>query len=160
MQLCEEHAVALIEDDCYSELVNERTRANTPLRAMKSWDKTGNVIYCASLHKILAPGLRLGWMAAGRWQARVEMLKYVQTRSNERLSQLAVADFMASPAFDRHLRRLRSALQTQRDKSAELIARYFPPGTRLNVPDGGLALWVELPQKLSSKRVFDAALQE
>jgi DNA-binding transcriptional MocR family regulator len=160
VQLCEEHAIALIEDDCYSELVNERTRANTPLRAMKSWDTTGNVIYCASLHKILAPGLRLGWMAAGRWQARVEMLKYVQTRSNEQLSQLAVADFMASPAFDRHLRRLRSALQTQRDKSAELIARYFPPGTRLNVPDGGLALWVELPQKLSSKRVFDAALQE
>ena len=159
VQLCEAHAIALIEDDCYSELVNERTRAETPLRAMKSWDKTGNVIYCASLHKILAPGLRLGWMAAGRWQARVEMLKYVQTRSNEELSQRAAADYMASPAYERHLRRLRSALLTQREKSAELIARYFPPGTRLNVPDGGLALWVELPQALSSRRVFEAALQ-
>jgi DNA-binding transcriptional MocR family regulator len=160
VELCEAHAIALIEDDCYSELVNERRRGEAPMRAMKSWDKTGNVIYCASLHKILAPGLRLGWMAAGRWQARVEMLKYVQTRSNERLSQLAVADFMATPAFERHLRRLRSVLQAQRENTAELIARYFPPGTRLNVPDGGLALWIELPQKLSSRRVFEAALQE
>lgn len=42
------------------------------------------------------PSWRLGWMAAGRWQARVEMLKYVQTRSNERISQLAVTDFIAS----------------------------------------------------------------
>ena len=160
VQLCDTHAMALIEDDCYSELVNERRRGDTPMRAIKSWDTTGNVIYCASLHKILAPGLRLGWMAAGRWQARVEMLKYVQSRNNERLSQLAVAEFIASPAFDRHLRRLRGALQVQRDKSAEIIAACFPPGTRLNVPEGGLALWVELPQKLSSQRVFDAALKD
>jgi DNA-binding transcriptional MocR family regulator len=100
---------------------------------MKSWDKTGNVIYCASLHKILAPGLRLGWMAPGRWQAKVEMPKFSQTRSNEELSQLAAADFIASPAYDRHLRRLRSTLQGQREKTAEAIASYFPPGTRLTV---------------------------
>jgi DNA-binding transcriptional MocR family regulator len=160
VQLCEDNAVTLIEDDTYSELVSERTRGDAPLRAMKSWDKTGNVIYCASLHKILAPGMRLGWIVAGRWQPRVEMLRFTQTRSNEELSQLAAADFIASPAYDRHLRRLRSTLQVQREKTAEAIARYFPQGTRLTVPDGGLSLWVELPQKLSSKRVFDAALQE
>lgn len=160
VQLCERHGVALIEDDTYSELVSEGTRGDTPLRAMKSWDTTGNVIYCASLHKILAPGIRIGWMAAGRWQARVEMLKFTQTRSNEELSQLAVADYMASPAYDRHLRRLRSTLHVQREKTAQVIASYFPEGTRLNVPDGGLSLWVELPHKLSSRRVFDAALQQ
>lgn len=158
--LCETSVVALIEDDTYSELVNERARGEAPLRAMKSWDSTGNVIYCASLHKILAPGLRLGWMSAGRWKARVEMLKYTQTRSNEELSQLAAAHYMASPAYDRHLRHLRSTLRTQREQTADLIASYFPEGTKLNEPNGGLALWVELPQKLSSKRVFDAALQE
>lgn len=150
----------LIEDDTYSELVNEGKRGDTPLRAMKSWDTTGNVIYCASLHKILAPGMRLGWMAAGRWQARVEMLKFTQTRSNEELSQLAAADFIASPAYDRHLHRLRATLQVQRQHTAETIASHFPPGTRLTLPDGGLSLWVELPQQLSSKRVFGAALKE
>lgn len=160
VDMCEHHRVALLEDDTYSELVSERARSTVPLRAIKSWDTTGNVIYCASLHKILAPGIRVGWMAAGRWQARVEMLKFTQTRSNEELSQLALADFIASPAYDRHLRRLRSALHVQREKTAQAIASYFPPGTRLNVPDGGLSLWVELPHKLSSKRVFDAALKQ
>nr|WP_319564881.1 PLP-dependent aminotransferase family protein [uncultured Rhodoferax sp.] len=160
VQLCETSAITLIEDDTYSELVSETKRGDAPLRAMKSWDTTGNVIYCASLHKILAPGLRLGWMTAGRWQARVEMLKFSQTRSNEELSQRAAADYIASPAYDRHLRRLRSTLLVQRQQTAEAIASHFPAGTRLTVPDGGLSLWVELPQQLSSKQVFDAALQE
>jgi DNA-binding transcriptional MocR family regulator len=159
VRLCEASAIALIEDDTYSELVNEQTRGNTPLRAMKSWDTSGSVIYCASLHKILAPGLRLGWISAGRWQARVEMFKYLQTRGNEALSQLAVADFMGSPAYDRHLHRLRSTLSQRREETAQAIANFFPAGTHLNVPSGGLALWVELPAQLSSKRVFDAALQ-
>lgn len=88
------------------------------------------------------------------------MLKYAQTRSNEELGQIAAAEFMASSAYDRHLRRLRAALRVQRERTAETIATCFPAGTRLNEPAGGIALWVELPQRLSSKRVFDAALRE
>ena len=156
VRLCEERGIALIEDDTYSELVDNPT----PLRAAKSWDEGGNVIHCASLHKILAPGLRLGWIAAGRWQARVEMLKYAQTRNNEVLSQVGAGQFMATGAYDRHLRRLRTALAAQREQTTEAIARYFPPGTRMNVPRGGLQLWVELPEKLSTNLLCEAALAE
>ncbi|WP_431124674.1 PLP-dependent aminotransferase family protein [Variovorax paradoxus] len=155
-QLCERHAIPLIEDDTYSELVD----APTPPRALKSWDTSGNVIHCASLHKILAPGLRLGWITAGRWQARVEMLKFAQTRNNEGLSQGAAGLFMGTGAYDRHLRHLRGCLKTQREQTADAIASYFPAGTRINLPPGGLQLWVELPERLSSSRVFDAALVE
>lgn len=155
-QLCEQHAIPLIEDDTYSELVD----AQVPPRALKSFDTSGNVIHCASLHKILAPGLRLGWITAGRWQARVEMLKYAQTRNNEELSQAGAGLFMATGAYDRHLRRLRQCLKTQREQTADAIAGYFPAGTRINLPPGGLQLWVELPERLSSARVFDAALAE
>ena len=104
--------------------------------------------------------MRLGWIAAGRWQARVEMLKYAQTRNNEGLSQVGAGQFMATGAYDRHLRRLRAALATQREQTTEAIARYFPPGTRMNVPRGGLQLWVELPEKLSANLLCDAALAE
>jgi DNA-binding transcriptional MocR family regulator len=155
VKLCEHHHLALIEDDTYTELLDV---GHTP-RAVKSWDRTGNVIHCASLHKILAPGMRLGWIAAGRWQARVEMLKYAQTRNTEVLSQLGAGAFMGTGAYDRHLRRLRAALMVQREQTAEGIARYFPQGTRMNLPNGGLQLWVELPNKLSSSAVFDAALE-
>ena len=154
--LCEKHGVALIEDDTYTPLV-ERTPEP---RAIKAWDATGNVIHCASLHKVLAPGMRLGWVSAGRWQARVEMLKYAQSRNNEALAQLVAAEFMASPAYDRHLVRLRQHLRRQREHMAASIFRAFPSGTRMNAPQGGLSLWVELPAGLSSRELFDAALGE
>ena len=154
--MCEIHGVALIEDDTYTPLVER----NPVPRAIKSWDSTGNVIHCASLHKVLAPGMRLGWISAGRWQARVEMLKYAQSRNNEAMAQLVAADFMASPAYERHLNRLRQHLRRQREHMAVSIFRAFPAGTRMNSPQGGLSLWVELPAGMSSRELFEAALGE
>jgi DNA-binding transcriptional MocR family regulator len=156
VQLCETQGIPLIEDDSYSALAD----SEVPLTAAKAWDTTGNVIYCASLHKILAPGLRLGWMTAGRWQARVNMLKYAQTRYNEEWSQIVAGEFINSSAYDRHLRRLRSALKSQREATAEAVAAYFPEGTRVALPDGGVSLWIEMPHKLSSQAIFDAALRQ
>lgn len=154
--LCEQHGMALIEDDSYSDLVPETATAT----ALKAWDRSGRVIYCASLNKVLAPGMRLGWMVGGQWQARIEMLKFAHTRANEEWAQIAAADFMASTAYDRHLRRLRAALRVQRARMVDAIALHFPAGTRINIPDGGALLWVELPSQLSSKAVFEAALQD
>lgn len=154
--LCAARGIPLIEDDTYSALREQEA----PLLALKHWDREGGVIHCASLHKVLAPGLRLGWISAGRWQARVEMLKYAQSRQNEALSQLAAADFMGTGAFDRHLRRLRAALTRQRQRMAEGVAEYFPPGTLATRPQGGLAMWIQLPPGVSSQAVFDRALGE
>lgn len=153
---CEAQQIALIEDDTYAALSD----AEAPLSALKAWDRTGNVIHCASLHKTLSPGLRLGWLSPGRWQARVEMLKYAQSRPSPALPQVAVADFLASPAFGRHLRRLRGHLREQRERTATAVARHFPAGTRLSLPHGGLALWVELPGHRSSSALFHAALAQ
>jgi len=156
VQWCEARGIALIEDDCFSTLADGDTRP----AAAKSWDRTGNVIHCASLHKFLAPGMRLGWIAAGRWAARVAMLKFSQSRPNESLAQLAVADFMSSGAFGRHLRRLREQLRGQREWMADAIAGGFPAGTRLSSPRGGMHLWVELPAGIASETLFELALRE
>jgi DNA-binding transcriptional MocR family regulator len=154
--LCERYAVALIEDDAYSELVD----GEVPPSAAKVWDRSGNVIYCASLNKVLAPGMRLGWMTSGKWSERVKMLKFAYTRANEEWTQITAANYMGSPAYDRHLRRLRLSLKQQREQMAEAIAAYFPPDTRLTVPNGGVGLWVELPAQCSSRPVFAAALEQ
>lgn len=156
VQLCERFELPVIEDDTYSAL----TADDVPLKAVKAWDRSGGVIHCASLRKILAPGMRLGWISGGRWHARVQMLKYAQSRANEALPQLITAEFIGSSAFDRHLARLRRLLKTQREQVAESIAACFPEGTRLSVPDGSLLLWVELPEGRSAQVVFDAALQQ
>jgi DNA-binding transcriptional MocR family regulator len=154
--LCERCAVPLIEDDAYSELAD----GDVAPSAAKVWDRSGNVIYCASLNKVLAPGMRLGWMTSGKWHERVKMLKFAYTRANEEWTQITAANYMGSPAYDRHLRRLRGSLKEQREQMAEAIAGYFPAETRLSVPNGGVGLWVELPRGLSSKAVFAAALDQ
>lgn len=156
VNLCEQYSVPLIEDDAYSELAD----GDVAPAAAKVWDKTGNVIYCASLNKVLAPGMRLGWMTAGKWHERVKMLKFAYTRANEEWTQITAANFMGSPGYDRHLRRLRSSLKDQREQMAEAIAAYFPEETRLSVPNGGVGLWVELPRSVSSNEVFTIALKE
>ncbi|MGO0792506.1 PLP-dependent aminotransferase family protein [Herbaspirillum seropedicae] len=156
VRLCEQLKLPLIEDDAYTELADGSV---TP-SSLKSRDRNGNVIYCASLNKVLAPGMRLGWMNGGRWHERVKMLKFTHTRANEEWTQVTAADFIASPAYDRHLRRLRQMLKQQRERMAESIAAYFPEGTRLNLPNGGVGLWVELPVQVCSQQLFERALAE
>ena len=154
--LCAQHDVPLIEDDTYSALGFD----DAPLRALKSWDDSGNVIHCASLRKTIAPGLRLGWVSGGRWQARIRMLRYAQSRANEALPQLTMAEFMASSGYDRHLARLRRVLRRQREQTADAIAAHWPAGTKLSVPEGSMMLWVELPDRRDGQAVFEAALQQ
>jgi DNA-binding transcriptional MocR family regulator len=148
------HGVAIIEDDPYRELVDDAARA----KPAKAWDRDGGVIYCPSFNKVLAPGMRLGWMAAGRWQARVRMLKFAQSRHNEALPQAVATEFIGSGAFDRHLRQFRERLRGQREQMLDAIARHFPDGTRLSAPEGGMLLWLALPERVRSEALFDAAL--
>jgi DNA-binding transcriptional MocR family regulator len=107
------------------------------------------VIHCNSLNKVLAPGFRVGWMLGGRWASRIEMLKYTASRFPEELTQSTLADYIASPAYDRHLKRLRKALHRSREAMAEAIASHFPDGTRLSLPADGLLLWLQLPEGVS-----------
>ncbi|MGI4984044.1 MAG: PLP-dependent aminotransferase family protein [Janthinobacterium lividum] len=154
--LCRRHGVAIVEDEPYRELLDHAEQ----VKPVKAWDRDGNVIHCVSLNKILAPGMRLGWMDAGRWSARVRMLKFAQNRQSGVLPQRVAAEFIGSGAYDRHLHRLRAHLRIQRETTADAIARHFPAGTRLGLPPGGLLLWIELAQGQSSERLFHAALRE
>ncbi|MCW3499468.1 PLP-dependent aminotransferase family protein [Burkholderia cenocepacia] len=152
--LCSRHGVAVIEDEPYRELVE----APHAVRPVKAWDCDGTVIYCPSFNKVLAPGMRLGWMSAGRWHARVRMLKFAHSRHNAALLQAVAAEFVGSGAFDRHLHRFREQLRVQRDVTIDAIARHFPAGTRMNQPPGGMLLWIALPEGVRSDALFDAAL--
>lgn len=158
--LCTARDIPLIEDDTYGAL----TQDDAPLKAAKAWDKhapgQGQVIYCASLTKILTPGMRLGWMLGGRWFERIKMLKHAQSRPNDVLAQATVATYMEGSSYDRHLVKLRRRLHNQREQMAEAVAQHFPHGTRLSPPQGAMMLWVELPEQRSSWALFEAALQQ
>ncbi len=148
--------VPLIEDDAYGDLVYSGDRP----RALKSFDRKGLVLLCCSFSKILSPGYRLGWLAAGRFRDEVNRLKLLSTVASASLSQIVVAEFLESGGYDRHLKKMRGTLAGQVEGVRQAIAKYFPKGTRISRPAGGYMLWVELPAKTSGLKLYRAALAE
>ena len=144
----------LIEDDVYGELYFGLQR---PLPA-KAYDRQGWVMHCSSFSKNLAPGYRVGWVAAGRFAPQVQRLKLMSTLSTAIPSQLALADFLQSGGFDRHLRQMRQTLAERQALALRLIAEHFPPGTRVTRPEGGYFLWAELPPAVDAWRLQQLAL--
>jgi DNA-binding transcriptional MocR family regulator len=148
--------IPLIEDDIYGDLYFGNTRPKT----VKAFDKDGLVLLCSSFSKTLAPGYRVGWTAPGRFKFEVEQLKFMNTLATATLPQMAIAQFLESGGYDRHLRRLRKSLANQVQLVSLAISRHFPEGTRITRPSGGFVLWVELPKSINSLELHRKALRE
>ena len=84
----------------------------------------------------------------------------MSTVSTTTLSQMAVAEFLGSGGYERHLKRLRTVFAGRVDTVRQAIARYFPEGTRISRLAGGLLLWVEMPPKTDALKLYQAALAE
>jgi len=151
--------VAVIEDDVYGELVFDGSRPR-PLRAFAGPSDDSHVVLVSSVSKTLAPGYRIGWVAGGRWHQQIVRLKFNQSLACPALPGMAVAEFLASGGYDRHLRRLRNAVAGNVERYREAIATQFPEGTRVSAPRGGFVLWVELPPRVDSLRLHEAALRK
>lgn len=159
--LLREHDVPLIEDDIFGDLCFGETRPR-PVRSFD--DAHGNVLLCGGFSKSLCPGLRLGWIAGGRFTERVKALKYTTSMATAELQQAAVAELLAAGGYALHLRRLKAALQSQQRMLREAVLRYFPAGTDVTEPAGGLVLWAKLPaiegQRRSTRTLFEQARAE
>lgn len=142
LTLAQRFDVAIIEDDVYGELAYSYPRPRT----IKSFDEDGRVLLCSSFSKTLAPGLRIGWVAPGRYLERVLHMKYISTGSTATQPQIAIAEFLKGGYFEPHLRRMRTQYQRNRDLMLDWVSRYFPADTRASRPQGSFMLWVELPE--------------
>lgn len=153
LELLAEYDLPLIEDDLYGDL----QFAGERVRPVKAFDTESRVIYCGSFSKCLSPGLRIGWIAAGRYTERVKRLKFISTLTTPVINQIAIARFLEGGAMDRHLRSLRAALETQVAQVAEHILQAFPEGTAISQPKGGFFLWVQLPEGVDALELFQLA---
>lgn len=149
LTLAQRYDVAIIEDDVYGDLAYRYPRPRT----IKSFDEDGRVLLCSSFSKTLAPGLRIGWIAPGRYLDRVLHMKYMSTGSTAQLPQLAIAEYIQAGHYEPHLRRMRSQYQRSRDQMQEWIHRYFPAGSKVSQPQGSFMIWVELPERFDSQRL-------
>ena len=151
-----EREIALIEDVIYNDLAEQDDR-RTPV---KTFDPTGHVMVCGSFSKTISPGLRLGWLEAGRWRDTVARLKQTTSGGQTTVLELAMADLLAQPGHESGYRQLRRSLAARVDHARELICEGFPKGTRVTDPPGGFILWVELPRPIDTMRLFEAGLAE
>lgn len=155
-ELLKQYQVPMIEDDVYAELYFGQ-QAPKPVKA---FDSEGLVMHCSSFSKSLAPGYRVGWVAGGRYAGEIERLKLMTSISASVPAQAAIADYLQHGGYDRHLRRLRYALESQQNAMLAAVARHLPEQTRVSRPDGGYFLWLEFPAQVDSLRLFQLALAQ
>jgi DNA-binding transcriptional MocR family regulator len=156
VELLAARGIPLIEDDVYAELYFGH---RAPLPA-KAFDRQGLVMHCSSFSKTLAPGYRVGWVSPGRFGERVEKLRLMTTLTASLPAQVALADYLQHGAYDKHLRRLRHALESQLAALLAAVARYFPPGVRVSRPEGGYFVWVEFAEGFDALVLHAAALAQ
>jgi DNA-binding transcriptional MocR family regulator len=145
--------IPVIENDIAGDIYFGSFRPNP----LKTWDEKGLVLYCASFSKVLAPGLRVGWVIPGRFKQTVKRMKLNRSLISPTLNQALVAAYLKQGTYDRHLRRLRETIHRQLRYCAAAVHRSFPESVRMTSPSGGLSLWIELPRGVDSRDVYVAA---
>ena len=155
VNLLDEKQITLIEDDVYGELYFGPHRPSN----CREFSNNGKVMLCSSFSKSIAPGYRIGWVIPGQFRERVFRQKRLSSAATGTLSQLAIADFIQAGTFNRHMRKLRLTYRDQLIQMRTAIAATMPKGTRITNPVGGFILWAQLPGKVDTLKLAEAALQ-
>lgn len=156
VELLAEKNIPLIEDDCLGELGFDSVDGFPA----KAYDQYDNVLYCSSFSKTLAPGFRIGWVSSGKYHHAIEKLKFGSNISTNGIFQHAIAKYLESGLYNRHIRKTRNDLQRQMIKYIGAITAYFPTGTKLAMPKGGLSIWIELPDGVDAFELQKKALSQ
>jgi 2-aminoadipate transaminase len=156
LRLAERYRVPIVEDATYRDLYF--TEAPPP--SLRELDAQNIVIHLSSFSKVLAPGLRLGWLSAA--PSIVDQIAIIKQRLDphtQNLVQFAMARLIRNGSFDGHLRTLRAEHARRCSRMIDSIQRHVPAGAlRFTRPQGGLYLWCRLAGNVSSRAVQDRAL--
>ncbi|HZT30067.1 MAG TPA: PLP-dependent aminotransferase family protein [Bryobacteraceae bacterium] len=149
--------VVVVENDLYGEL---RYRGD-PLPGLKQLDESGDVVLLRSFSKITFPGLRVGWVIAPKpLVACLAQAKQLSDLHTDQFSQAVLLRFAESGRLEEHRQRM---LHNGSERLAAVLAaceRYLPPEARFTRPQGGMNLWVRLPEPLDAGELLARALRE
>ncbi|PMC35891.1 GntR family transcriptional regulator [Bacillus sp. UMB0899] len=157
LDVCKQAALPIIEDDVYSELWFDYPPPN-PLKAIES---QGNVLYIGSVSKSLSPGLRIGWVVGPEPVIdRLADIKMQTDYGSSSISQYVVHKWIQSGLYEQYLTQVRENLKQRRDYTVNLLHTYFSDFATWEIPKGGFYIWLHLKSGVSTRKLFDAALQE
>ncbi|MBV9579952.1 MAG: PLP-dependent aminotransferase family protein [Chloroflexi bacterium] len=158
VDLASRYGVPIVEDDPYGELRYEGEHLPT----LKSLDTAGCVIYLGTFSKILAPGLRLGWVVAG--PEAMEVLLHGKQPADLHtgmIQQMATCEVARTPGFlEDRVARIRAFYKERRDVMLRAIEEHFPADARFTRPAGGMFVWAELPEDVNTRDLLVDAVQQ
>ncbi len=164
MELLDEFDGIVVEDNPYGELrysgddIPSLYEYDAEYEGKTTFD--GRVIYLGTFSKILAPGVRVGWIAAppGIMEKLVQA-KQASDLHTSPLTQMIVAEVARDGFLDQHVECLRDVYEARRDLMLEAMADYFPKAVRWTKPDGGLFLMAQAPEYIDMTEMFKVALE-
>ncbi len=151
----EKRNCACVEDNPYGEL----RFAGRDLPSIKNY--LDNTILLGSFSKIVAPGLRLGWICAGgEIMEKLIVAKQAADLHSNYLSQRIIHQYLMDNDIDEHIMKIKDAYGKWRDLMIDMMVEYFPEDIKYTKPEGGMFLWVTLPENMSSLDLFELAAKE
>ncbi|OFX34969.1 MAG: hypothetical protein A2W90_06185 [Bacteroidetes bacterium GWF2_42_66] len=154
--LLEWHGIIFIEDDPYNEIRFE----GTPLPPVFS-HLPEQVIWCGSFSKMIAPGIRTGWMCApDELIPKLLRIKQASDLQSNNLIQRVIFRFLNDNEPEEHLQKVKSAYKKQKDTMIKAIREFFPEGSVHTNPEGGMFIWLTLPDGFDTEKVIEKSLQK
>lgn len=156
-QLGARYQVPIVEDNPYGELRYD----GTPVPPIKSFPGGEWVLYAGTISKIVAPGLRIGWMAAEEEfvtkMASAKQLSDVLTNS---LTQRALYRYLSDNDIDGHINTIVAQYKEQKNSMLEAMRTFFPAEVTWTLPDGGMFIWATLPEHMDTTKLLSEAIKE
>jgi DNA-binding transcriptional MocR family regulator len=156
VELLEQYNTPLIEDEVYSELYFTDEKP----KPAEIYSKKGLVMTCSSFSKTAAPGYRIGWLLAGKYEEKAQRIKRSQSCSTAMLQQWTLTDYLTSGEYDKHLNILRKKLQYNSERMRALITKHFPAEVCISEPKGGGVLWVRCRSHVDTAKLFHEAIEQ
>ncbi|ASJ01701.1 aminotransferase [Thermococcus gorgonarius] len=157
IELASEYDFLIVEDGPYSEL----RYSGKPVPPIKHFDHEGRVIYLGTFSKILAPGFRVGWVAAHPHLIRkMEIAKQSIDLCTNTFGQTIAWKYVEEGHLDEHIPKIIEFYKPRRDAMLEALEEYMPDGIRWTKPEGGMFVWVTLPEGIDTKLMLEKAVSK
>ncbi|KAB7667144.1 PLP-dependent aminotransferase family protein [Bacillus sp. B1-b2] len=157
LEISSKYGIPIIEDDPYS-LTAFAADASYPLKTL---DQNGNVLYISSLSKIVASGLRIGWIIGPK--SVIERLSDAKQQvdfGHSIYSQWVANEFLESSYFDNHLTHLKIHLERRRNQIVSSLNTFLKGKVEFSIPHGGIHLWCKVKEEISENRMLEESIKK